>query len=92
MIGEITVATIVRVDPYFKGGPDINFEYNYKGFKIKVFNQLENELDISLMLGDQFLIRYMPSRKLITEIIRDNNGRIIMSKGSSLIDSLNKIQ
>jgi hypothetical protein len=92
MVGEITVATIVRVDPYFKRGPDINFDYNYKGYKIKASNQLENELDISLILGGQFLIRYMPRRKLITEFLRDNNGRIIMFKGSSPIDLLNKIQ
>lgn len=62
--GELAIATFVRIDPYFKGGPDINFVYSFNGIKTEAYDKLKNEKDRNLKIGDQFLIKYLPNNKL----------------------------
>ena len=88
--GRVSIGTLKRIYPYFKGGPDIHFYFVLDNETFESYNKIKDK-DRNLKEGDKFFIKYLPDNKSITEIIRDKNNNIILFKDSLQIDSIKLI-
>jgi hypothetical protein len=87
--GIRTIGIILNKEPYFKGGPYLNYYYFVDNIKFTGSDSYYSRDKHDFVSGDSIVISYLINRKQESRLLKDKNNNVILYVNRMQIDSLN---
>jgi hypothetical protein len=91
-VGIKTIGVVIKREPYFKGGPWLDYFYSVDNIKYTGSDSYDYRDKHKFELGDSIIVSYLTNRKKESRIVKDKNNNVILYVNKLQIDSLNCLQ